>query len=114
LDALCDLQICTGTAIVIAGFTQLGTMSRYHMVFILDYWSLTLNSFWAARAGYMLEDDMPYPARGWIRRFMLFISRALSIVFQVVLIRKEWDAQVSGQCYISHDRSTTKSDIFWV
>lgn len=51
LDLLCDIQVMTATAILISGFNQLETMSYYHQQFVLNYWFLSLSSFWAARAG---------------------------------------------------------------
>jgi hypothetical protein len=50
LLVLCDLQLATGTAIVIAGLGQLPEISYYHQSLIVSYWQLTLNSFWAATA----------------------------------------------------------------
>lgn len=51
LDALCDIQVVTGTAIIIAGFAGLDQMTAYHKSFVMNYWFLALNAFWAARAG---------------------------------------------------------------
>lgn len=42
----------TGTAIIIAGLGQLPEISYYHEALIVQYWQLTLNSFWAARASH--------------------------------------------------------------
>ena len=51
LDILCELQVVTGISILVAGFVQINTMTFYHQQFVIDYWLLTLNPFWAARAG---------------------------------------------------------------
>ena len=97
LDVLCDLQVITGTAILSAGLTQLRSMTFYHQEFVLSYWWLTLNSFWAARADYTLEDSKMDSVRLWIRRFMLCTSCIISMVFQVLLrLResREWDPEL--------------------
>jgi len=59
LDILCDIQVITGTAIMIAGIAQRDSLTFYHQQFVMSYWFLTLNSFWAARSGQMqsVEDD---------------------------------------------------------
>jgi hypothetical protein len=49
LGNLCDLQLLTGTAIIIAAHVQGDALSFYHQAIILNYWWLALNSFWAAR-----------------------------------------------------------------
>lgn len=49
LGNLCDLQLFTATAIVTAAFAQGANLSFYHQSFVLNYWWLTLNSFWASR-----------------------------------------------------------------
>ncbi|KAH8698042.1 hypothetical protein GQ44DRAFT_832320 [Phaeosphaeriaceae sp. PMI808] len=116
LDALCDLQLITGTSILIAGLVQIKTISFYHQNFVLNYWWLTLNSFWAARAGYTMEDTQMEYWRLWIRRFSLFVSSTLSVVFQfhVILREKyEWGPLRSGYCYVSHDRSADANSWIW-
>lgn len=50
LLSLCDIQLVTGTAIVIAGFVQWPRIAFYHRSLVINYWYLTLNSLWAARA----------------------------------------------------------------
>lgn len=115
LDALCDLQLITGTSILIAGLSQIETISFYHQNFVLNYWWLTLNSFWAARAWNTMGTQMEY-WRLWIRRFSLFVSSTLSVVFQfrVILREKyEWDALRSGYCYVTHDRSADANRWIW-
>ncbi|KAK2781521.1 hypothetical protein FQN53_000537 [Emmonsiellopsis sp. PD_33] len=118
-NQLCDLQVVTGTAIVIAGFTQLHKLSLYHQRFVFEYWWLTLNSFWAARAQYInLGMHTGFP--GWhvvIRQTAILICISISVAFQaIVLIREEnqWDEEKSGYCYLSHDTSSTGSDWLWV
>ncbi|KAK2803553.1 hypothetical protein FQN51_003315 [Onygenales sp. PD_10] len=118
-NQLCDLQVVTGTAIVIAGFTQLHKLSLYHQRFVFEYWWLTLNSFWAARAQYInLGMHTGFP--GWhvvIRQTAILICISISVAFQaIVLVREEnqWDEEKSGYCYLSHDTSSTGSDWLWV
>jgi hypothetical protein len=55
LGNLCDLQLLTGTAAIIAALVQGEALSFYHRAIILNYWWLVLNSFWAARQD---EDGM--------------------------------------------------------
>jgi hypothetical protein len=45
LDNLCDIQVVTGTAIVIAGIVQKTSATFYHQQFVMNYWFLTLISF---------------------------------------------------------------------
>ena len=49
LESLCDLQLFTGTATVIAGLARWDVVSFYHLTFITNYRNLALNGFWAAR-----------------------------------------------------------------
>jgi len=62
LDVLCDIQIVTGTAVIIAGMSRLSSMTAYHKQFVLDYWFLALISFWAARAGALNERTLQLAA----------------------------------------------------
>lgn len=51
LLSLCDLQIATGLGIVVAGFSQIKTMTYYHGQLVQSYWFLTTSSFWVIRVG---------------------------------------------------------------
>jgi hypothetical protein len=37
LDVLCDVQLVTGTAIMIAGIVQMDALTFYHQQFVLSY-----------------------------------------------------------------------------
>src|SRR6266498_3774369 len=86
LDSLCDLQIITGVAIVIAGLVQMPEISYYHEQFVINYWTLTLNSFWAARPRYIYKDDKTRDytksLRTLIRVVTILLSCVLSVAFQ--------------------------------
>ncbi|KAI9699854.1 MAG: hypothetical protein M1820_007029 [Bogoriella megaspora] len=62
LGGLCDRQIITGSAIILAGFAQISTISFYHESLIVDYWYLTLNSFWAARSTFGITYGKQLPS----------------------------------------------------
>jgi hypothetical protein len=121
LDSLCDLQIITSTAIIIAGLSQYPDITFYHEQLVISYWSLTLNSFWAARAGDFSND----PDRGiWyirIRTAAIFCSVVLAVVYQSLAIRREqwpqtsqWDPFRSGFCFRTHDNSGTGQNLMWI
>jgi hypothetical protein len=88
---------------------------------VISYWSLTLNSFWAARAGDFLND----PDREiWyirIRTAAIFCSVVLAVVYQSLAIRREqwpqtnqWDPFTSGFCFRTHDNSDTGQNLMWI
>jgi hypothetical protein len=121
LDVLCDIQLVTGTAIMIAGIVQIHSLTFYHQQFVLCYWLLTLNSFWAARSGEMqsAEDDHDGDSEWhyWTRQIFIFITSVLSISYQLVIIprqRDNWDNQVNGSCFISHDKSDYRQNFLWI
>lgn len=110
IGSLCDLQIVTGLAIVIASMAQIQTISFYHESLAINYWWLTLNSFWAARIEYMSEDDVKYTRRVTVRRIGVLVSVILAIVFQSIInIRedRDWFFLRSGYCYFSHDDASS-------
>lgn len=110
LGYLCDLQIVTGLAIVIAGLAQMSTITFYHESLAIQYWWLTLNSFWAAQIEYMDEDSEKYTGRATIRRVGVLVSVVLAMVFQgIITIREdqEWDFLRPGYCYLYHDHTST-------
>ncbi|APA15965.1 hypothetical protein sscle_16g107350 [Sclerotinia sclerotiorum 1980 UF-70] len=119
LDRLCDLQLVTGTTIIIAGIAEFHHMSFYHQSLITSYWLLTLNAFWAARAGYLNSEHY---GRGrsfyfWTRWVFILISDLLSIYYQIVTTldaANHWDSEESGHCYLSHEPSPTNSQYFWI
>jgi hypothetical protein len=119
LDRLCDLQLVTGTAILIAGIAELDTMSFYHQSLVLSYWLLTLNAFWAARAGYLSSDHYGNDRSiyFWTRWVAILISDILSIYYQIettLEAANHWDSSKSGHCYLSHEPSSTNSQYFWI
>jgi hypothetical protein len=63
LNSLCDLQVLTGTAIVISAAAQLPEISFYHERVAMYLWGLTLNSFWAARTEQFCNDTEVFNAR---------------------------------------------------
>ncbi|KAB8300563.1 hypothetical protein EYC80_000721 [Monilinia laxa] len=119
LDRLCDLQLVTGTAILIAGIAELHHMSFYHQSLITSYWLLTLNSFWAARAGYLSSDNYGRDRSFyfWTHWVFILISDLLSIYYQVITTieaANHWDSEESGHCYLSHEPSPTNAQWFWI
>lgn len=114
LGPLCDLQIVTGLAIVIAGLAQIPTISFYHESLAISYWWLTLNSFWAARIEYMNENTVKYTGRATIRRIGVLVSVGLGLTFQSIINVREsqdWVFLRPEYCYISHDHT---SNWVWV
>ena len=53
LGHICDIQVVTGLAIMVAGLAQWNRISYYHEQLVTLYFQLTLDSFWAARINYM-------------------------------------------------------------
>ena len=110
LRSLCDLQIVTGLAIVVAGLAQLPEISFYHQQLAVKYWYLTLNSFWAARVEYMeIDKPIEYNGRTTIRWVGVLTSMVTGTVFQcIVNVREDLDWVIfeEGRCYRSHDQST--------
>ncbi|ESZ94255.1 hypothetical protein SBOR_5389 [Sclerotinia borealis F-4128] len=119
LDRLCDLQLVTGTAIIIAGIAEIDHMSFYHQSLITSYWLLTLNAFWAARAGYLNSEHYGHDRSFyfWTRWICILISDTLSIYYQVATTLEaanHWDSEESGHCYLSHEPSPTNAQYFWI
>ena len=104
LVSLCDIQIITGIAMVITGLVQFPRISFYHEQFSVNFWWLTLNSFWVSRIDYTTPSA---ETKGWrfqARRIAILTSVLLSVVFQgLIAVRehKDWDPLRSGRCYIS-------------
>lgn len=119
LDRLCDLQLVTGTAIIIAGIAELHHMSFYHQSLITSYWLLTLNAFWAARAGYLNSENYEHDRSFyfWTRWTFILISDLLSVYYQVVTTiaaSNHWDSEESGHCYRSHEPTPNNAQYFWI
>lgn len=120
LDILCDIQVVTSTAICLAGFLQLGTMTFYHQSFVLEYCWLTMNSFWAGRTG---RADQNQESKTewyyWTRTVAIFIAVTLISVYQALVIPRQadgrdWNPVESGRCYISHDESAYNQQYMWI
>jgi hypothetical protein len=117
LDTLCDLQIVTGTAMLIAALVQANSITFYHQQLVSNFWNLTLNSFWIARAG---DKDKDGEAKIWhvrTRLFAILCSVVISTVYQTQILLKQtrqWDPFSSGYRYLYHDTSTTGSQWMWI
>jgi hypothetical protein len=117
LDILCDIQVVTGTAIVIAGIVQKTSATFYHQQFVMNYWFLTLNSFWAARAGGLNDNEDDDNWHYWTRAFAIFATCVLSVYYQWFTIprqHRDWDPLNSGFCFISHDKTGYTQNYIWI
>ena len=124
LLALCDLQLVTGTAILVAGFGQWSTISFYHRAIINNLGYLTLGSLWASRASghrtVEVDDASVWEKyRGRIRKLFIMIALILLAASNALQIRSEkqdWDCFESGKCYRYHeyDYSIPASSWLWV
>jgi hypothetical protein len=116
LDPLCDIQIVTGTAILIAGFAQWKTISFYHEQFVLCYWWLTLNSFWAAEGHGIIKSRDKWCDN--LRRGAIVISIVLFCAFQGLVIVREsdrnWNFLDGRYCYRMKDKSGRTAAIVWL
>lgn len=117
LDILCDIQVVTSTAICIAGFIQLQTMT-YHQQFVIEYCWLTLNSFWAGRTGQVDRTEGKTDWYYWTRTVVIFITVTLFSVFQAIVIPRQvegnWNPVESRKCYITHDESADNQQYMWM
>ncbi|KAJ6071559.1 hypothetical protein N7499_009573 [Penicillium canescens] len=103
LKCLCDLQIITATAILIAGFVQWPEISFYHSQFVIEYWK---------SLGLTLDH-----VRVLIRRAFVFVSVVVSVAFQGLVSWREchhWSMIATGRCYISHDKAPADLTWFWI
>jgi hypothetical protein len=118
LDSLCDIQVVTGSAIIIAGLVQINTMTFYHQQLVMDYWFLTLNSFWAGRMGDLNQNEDNDDWHYWTRETAILCTVLLSAIFQIIVIPRQrpaaWNPVRSGSCYIYHDKSTYDSQYMWI
>ncbi|KAN0076566.1 hypothetical protein V8E54_006708 [Elaphomyces granulatus] len=115
LDSLCDIQLTTGTAIVIAALTQIRTISYYHQQIVLNSWSLTLYSFRSARKAYSQDRSTSLPVL--VRVAAIVINCILSLVLQSIIFIKEtkdWDPSNGNKCYRIGDHSGFGGAIFWI
>jgi hypothetical protein len=117
LDILCDVQVVTGTAIMIAGSIQKESLTFYHQQIVISYWFLTLNSFWLARAGIINESDEEDAWHYWTRLVVIFATSILSIYYQLATLPRqndEWDSYTRGFCFIYHDKSGYNQIFLWL
>jgi hypothetical protein len=119
LITLCDIQIVTGLAILIAGLPQLQlqTISFYHEQLISNFWNQTVNSYWAARDSSFDRQAGRVRRQFQVRIGAIWISIILATVFQWKIFTREksqWDENRSGFCYRSHDSSTDGVPLLWI
>ena len=108
LESLCNLQLFTGIAIVIAGLSQLPAISFYHEKLAVNYWWFTVNSFWSAKISYIEEDLYDTYGRIAMRRAGILVSITLGLVFQAIINVREarhWNFLGKGTCFLYHDKS---------
>lgn len=120
LETLCDLQLVTGTAILIAGLAQGDNLSFYHEAIISSYWNLTLSSFWAAQQGnnkYKEIKDLP----SFVRTSAIWCTLILSIFFQSRQTLHDyfkhgyWNALDGDRCFrLNHDHSGEGNGWLWI
>lgn len=115
---LCDVQIITGIAVLVAALAQYKKLTFYHAQFAVQFWWMTLNSFWVSRIDYTRNTPEMATARASVRRVALWLSVALSIVLQVIIAKREkanWDPTRPGRCYVSDSTGTGfGQNLFWL
>jgi hypothetical protein len=101
---------------MIAGSVQKESLTFYHQQIVINFWFLTLNSFWLARAG-IISESGEEDAWHWTRLVVIFTTSVLSIYYQLATIPRQndqWDSYNSGYCFISHDRSGYYQVYLWL
>ena len=93
---LCDLQIITSLAILIAGLIAFsrGTLSFYHQQLVSNFWNQAINSYWAGRDAEQDRIADRGPLQFKLRIIGILASIALATVFQAIIFRREnysWD-----------------------
>jgi hypothetical protein len=115
---LCDIQIIAGIAVLVSALAQYERLTFYHAQFVVQFWWLTLNSFWISRIDYSRNTPEMGTWRANARRTALWISVALSIIMQsIVAYRefKEWDITIPGHCYVASGTGTGfGQNVFWL
>jgi hypothetical protein len=117
LDIFCDVQVVTGAAIMIAGSVQKESLTFYHQKIIINYWFLTLNLFWLARAGIINESGEEDAWHYWTRLVAILAASVLSIYYQLATLPRQndqWATYTSGFCFISHDKSGYYQIFLWL
>jgi hypothetical protein len=126
LEPLADIQAVTGIAILISAWAQGCAITFYHQELVLNYWTLTIISFWAARPAFFVkarpseapETSEPRPNTAGqrqkppshilYRRVIALLDVCLGAAFHAWVTLREnenWDNNVAGQCYHSTDQS---------
>jgi hypothetical protein len=118
LRPLCDLQIITGIAMLIAALAQLPQLSYYHQQFAVQFWWVTLNSFWVSRIDYSRNTADMQTWRAHARRLTIWTSVMLSVATQTIVALREyrnWDPTVSGHCYVGTGVGNNfGQNLFWL
>jgi hypothetical protein len=118
LEPLCDLQIVTGIAMLIAALAQLPKITFYHEQFAVQYWWITLNSFWVSRIDYSLNTPEMRSWRAHARRIAIWLSVTLSVATQAIVALREhtdWDSTINGKCYFGTSTGNSfGQNIFWL
>jgi len=97
-----DIQILTGTAILIAGIAQIKTMSGYHQALVFNFWFLALNSYFSIGHLPIYElKDGHRSWRYWTRRALEFITLTLAVVFFFL-----FNSQSEVSCYITRGEAS--------
>ena len=115
---LCDLQIVTGIAVLVAALAQVRGLTFYHAQFAVQFWWMTLNSFWVSRIDYSRDSPEMRTARAHVRRVAIWLSVALSIAMQTIVAIREhvdWNPLANGKCYVSSGAGTGfGQNLFWL
>jgi hypothetical protein len=86
---LCDVQIITGLAVLVAALAQESHLTYYHAQLAQNFWWVTLDSLWISRIDYSRCDAPMQTWRAALRRSAIWLSTALSIVIQVLVAIRE-------------------------
>ena len=100
LMSLCDLQVLTGGALVVAGFIQGPALSFYHEGIIVRYWWLVMDAFWCVPQRAASVSDVILPK---IRKVLVVAAVFSAAAFQVREgLRQpcEWDYLDGQRCYL--------------
>ena len=96
LGTLCDLQAITGLGITLSGWVQWADITPYHAQLVSAYYSMTMNSFWAARVNYgTWDDDAGDENAKWLatRRLTILVGSLANLGWQAFVYKQEmaWD-----------------------
>jgi hypothetical protein len=112
------MQIITGIAILISALAQVNHLTFYHAQFAVQFWWVTLNSFWISRIDYSRSTPDMASYRASTRRLAIFVSLGLSMAMQAIVAFREhsrWDPTVPGRCYMVDGVGTSfAQNLFWL